>query len=88
MAGLLLIICDLYYYGLTIRYGVARNYPGGGGIDNGGTLTLTASTVRSNSSRTWAGRLYRGAGGMLTLTASMVRGNSALSGGGLIALAG
>jgi hypothetical protein len=63
---------------LMIRYGHSG---AGGGIKSHGTLTLTQSTVSSNTAR------YSGGGirnyGTLTLTQSTVRGNSAGFGGGL-----
>jgi hypothetical protein len=66
---------------LTIRYGMARSYPGGGGLYNAGTLTLTDCTIRNNGA-TYGGGLYNA--GTLTLTNSTVHDNGATYyGGGL-----
>jgi len=65
-------------FGLTITGGLANG--SGGGIYNGGTLTLTSSTVSGNST---AGVSYDGGGGIyndysgtMSLTDSTVDGNS------------
>jgi hypothetical protein len=69
--------------GLTIRYGGigGQGYPPayGGGLHNGGTLTLTHSTVSDNFAFTAGGGLHNG--GTLTLTHSTVSGNVAAIGG-------
>ena len=60
--------------GLTMSRGNAGAAASGGGIDNGGTLTLMNSTV-SGSSASSGGGIYNG--GTLTLMNSTVSGNSA-----------
>jgi hypothetical protein len=66
---------------LTIRYGRAIRGEGGG-IRNDGTLTLTQSTIRGNTTSDGGGLINRGT---LTLTQSTVHGNTASYGaGGLI----
>jgi hypothetical protein len=62
---------------LTIRYGYTF---GGGGIRNDGTLTLTRSTLRSNTAVSDGGGLANY--GTLTLTDSTLRGNTARNGNG------
>jgi hypothetical protein len=64
---------------LTIRYGLAPGYPGGGGLYNAGTLTLTNSAIRSNAAIQGGGLENSGT---LTLLNSTVSGNVAQSGGG------
>jgi hypothetical protein len=65
---------------LTIRYGRRiPAYDSGGGLLNQGTLTLTHSTVSSNSA-TYGGGLANS--GQLTLTHSTVSSNSAINAGG------
>jgi len=59
--------------GLTIESGSATTE--GGGIYNGGTLTLTNSAVSGNLAGTNGGGIYNG--GTLTLTNSTLFGNSA-----------
>ena len=64
---------------LTIKNGEpGEGYPNGGGIYNEGTLTLTNSSVSSNSASTSGGGIYNG--GRLTLTNSSVSGNRAPAG--------
>jgi hypothetical protein len=63
---------------LTIRYG--RTTGSGGGLANFGTLTLTHSTIRLNTSPDGGGLYNRGT---LTLTNSTVSGNTAAFAGGL-----
>jgi hypothetical protein len=64
------------------------NGASGGGIYNGGSLTLTNSTVRDNTSSTEAGGIYNG--GTLTIIGSTIRSNRAdnqegqASGGGIV----
>ncbi len=53
-------------------------------IDNGGTLTLTNSTVSGNSSTQGDGGGIYNVAGTLTLTNSTVSGNSATQGGGIV----
>ena len=64
--------------GVTIRHGSAT---AGGGIVNGGTLTITNSTVSSNTATSEGGGIFNG--GMLTLMNSTVSGNDARIGGGI-----
>jgi putative cofactor-binding repeat protein len=77
---------------LTISNGntVAAPFPGdqGGGIFNGGTLTLTGVTVTANSA--WEGAGVFNASGTLTLIDSAVTGNHADSGeaGGVLGKGG
>ncbi|MGW6360839.1 hypothetical protein ACWFR5_38140 [Streptomyces sp. NPDC055092] len=60
---------------------VQRNSAGStGGIDNRGTVRLTRSTVRNNTSSTDSGGIYNG--GSLTLDLSTVTRNTATSPGG------
>jgi hypothetical protein len=65
---------------------VTRGHDAGGGIGNGGTLTLTNSTVSGN--RSSSSKSPEGGGiindGTLTLTNSTVSGNSAGIGGGIL----
>jgi hypothetical protein len=71
---------------LTITHG---NASGGGGIFNGGTLTVTNSTIAANSATRSAdagGGIYNR--GTLTLTNSTISGNSATIAGGGIANGG
>ena len=78
---------DLRLGGVTVRKGkVSVFFRGGGGIYNGGTLTLTNSTVSGNEADNEYG--YGGGidnGGTLTLTNSTVSGNTASDddGGGI-----
>jgi hypothetical protein len=69
---------------LTIRYGLARNYHGGG-LYNAGTLTLTHSTIRNNKAIGYygGGGLVNDSQGTLTLIRSTINGNTARFGGGL-----
>jgi hypothetical protein len=59
----------------------------GGGIDNGGTLTVSDSTISSNNVGGGGGGISNGSsgfnGGTLTLTDSTVSGNMAQYGGGI-----
>ncbi|MGO9471160.1 MAG: choice-of-anchor Q domain-containing protein, partial [Isosphaeraceae bacterium] len=71
--------------GLTIDDGSAGT-TNGGGIDNGGTLSLTNCTVSNSSSGDNGGGIDNQ--GTLTLTASTVSGNSATNNGGGIENAG
>jgi hypothetical protein len=65
--------------GLTIENG---NHPNdvGGGIDNGGTLTLTDSTVSGSSASAGGGGIYNG--GTMNVTDSTVSGNNTVFFGG------
>jgi len=63
--------------GLTIADGISI---GGGGIYNGGTLTVTNSTLSGNSAVFDGGGIYND--GTLTVTNSTLSGNSAPSGDG------
>ena len=65
--------------GLTITGGNTTN--NGGGILNNGTLTLTNSTVRDNTSQSRGGGISNSRA--LTLTNSTVSGNTARYGGGI-----
>jgi len=69
--------------GLTIQHGTGTD---GGGIDNLGTLTVTNSTLTSNSSGTGGG-IYNNRG-TLTVTSSTFTGNTAGGAGGGIFNAG
>ena len=72
--------------GLTITNGDTRTL--GGGIQNGGTLTITNSVISGNSASTAGGGIYN-AGSTLTITNSRISGNvangsaSGSGGGGL-----
>jgi hypothetical protein len=68
--------------GLTIEGGAASN---GGGIDNGGTLTVDNSTISGDTADSGEGPSGGGiySSGSLTLTDSTVSGNSAQFGGGI-----
>lgn len=57
--------------GITIEDGLAD---AGGGIYNGGTLTITASTLSENSASDAGGGIYNS--GTLTISASTLSGNS------------
>jgi hypothetical protein len=65
---------------VTVTRGAAQDYGGGGGILNGGALTLTKCTVSENSAWYFAGGILND--GVLTLTNSAVSGNSAGEEGG------
>ena len=67
---------------LTIRNG--RTDDSGGGIFNGGNLTLTDSVVSGNYAPNTGGGIYNGNSGTLTLSNRIVSGNSAgVFGGGI-----
>ncbi|MCA3748338.1 MAG: CSLREA domain-containing protein [Rubrobacter sp.] len=81
--------------GLTLSGGSPpydnRTYGRGGGIYNGGTLTLTNSTVSGNTSSSFGGSSFGGGifnVGTLTLTNSTVSGNETSGYGGGIANGG
>src|SRR5208282_965965 len=67
--------------GVTIEHGSFGGYPYGGGIANGGTLTLSNSAVSGNTGSYVGGGIYNY--GTLTLTNSTVSGNSASYMGGI-----
>ncbi len=71
-------------FGLTIRDGNVP-FADGGGIYNGGNLTLTDSVVISNAAGTAGGGISSGSGAMLTLTNVKISNNIALNqeGGGI-----
>ena len=70
--------------GLTIKNGLAPGTPSiGGGIYNGGTLSLTNSTVSGNHAGAAGGGILNAGTGTLTLTNSTVSGNHANNGGGI-----
>jgi CSLREA domain-containing protein len=57
----------------------------GGGINNGGTLTVNGSTISGNSADEWGGGIYNSVGGTLTVTNSTISGNTVnLYGGGIV----
>jgi uncharacterized protein YjdB len=65
--------------GLTIQHGSAVN---GGGVDNeGGTLTVTNSTLSGNAATNSGGGI-RSLGGALTVTTSTLSGNTTTGSGG------
>ncbi len=68
---------NLTLSGLTISGGNSNN---GGGIYNGGTLTVINSTISGNSSSSYGGGINNG--GTLTVTNSTISGNSASTLGG------
>jgi Dockerin type I domain len=56
----------------------------GGGIANeGGTLTISGSTVRDNSANSAGSGVYNGNNSTLNVTATTIEGNSAENGGGI-----
>jgi hypothetical protein len=61
----------------------ARNGDKGGGIYNGGTVTLMNSTVSGNVSEATGGGIFNEGPAKLTLTNSTVSGNTAWGGGGI-----
>jgi hypothetical protein len=67
--------------GVTIRNGRADN---GGGIFNGGRLTLTNAVIAENVATYYGGGLYSESGSTLTVINSVVSGNSASVGGGVM----
>ncbi len=73
---------QVFLYGLTIAQGYTESSPGGGGINNLGTLTVMASAI--SSSQTDSGLSGGGIAnsGTLTLTGSTVSGNQLISGSG------
>ena len=75
--------------GLTITGGSTAN---GGGIDNGGTLTITSSTIADNSASDYGGGIENEGAPMptatLTITSSTIADNSAGYGGGGVLNAG
>src|SRR5208282_4419613 len=67
--------------GVTIENGSFGGYPYGGGIANGGTLTLSNSAVSGNTGSYVGGGIYNE--GPLTLSNSTVSSNSSSYGGGI-----
>jgi hypothetical protein len=63
--------------GITIQDGLSS---GGSGIDNSGTLILSASTLSNNNSSSGGGAIFND--GTATVTDSTLSGNSAYHGGG------
>lgn len=73
---------DIVLSGLTIADGLTPGTEFGGGILNGGSLTVLQSAVSGNSGYTGGG-IRNSPGGKLTVSSSTVSGNTArLSGGG------
>jgi Bacterial Ig-like domain len=70
--------------GLTIKNGKAPDFEDGGGIRNFGSLTLTNSTVSTNTAD-FGGGIYNFGGSLtlLTLNSSTVSSNDARRGGGI-----
>jgi hypothetical protein len=71
--------------GLTIENGSTRNGTGGG-IFNGGTLTVTDSTIRDNDALGGGG--IESVEGMLTVSDSTISGNGGQAGGGIESVEG
>jgi hypothetical protein len=67
--------------GLTITGGSTVDF--GGGLFNGGAMTLTDCTVSGNSAGAWGGGLWNSRSGSATLINCTVSGNSATDGGGM-----
>jgi predicted outer membrane repeat protein len=65
---------------LTITHGQAPGGNGGGINNNGGTLTVSGSTVSANSASSGGG-IYNSSGGTVTVSSSTVSVNSASPGG-------
>jgi hypothetical protein len=74
---------DVTISGLTITNGNNPRYPGGGGIFNDGTLTITNSTLSGNSAY-FGGGIYNNYGTTATITNCTLSGNSAGNGGGIL----
>lgn len=70
------LIENSFFYGNT-----ASNGQNGGGIFNGGILTVTNSTVSYGTAGNGAG-LYNGTGGTATLTNATIAGNTSSNNGG------
>jgi hypothetical protein len=69
--------------GLTIAGGTAGNTQGeGGGIENGGSLTVSNCTI-SNNTAGWGGGIFNNGRGSLTVTDCTLENNTAGEGGGL-----
>jgi hypothetical protein len=62
--------------GVTVEGGVTGSETEGGGIANGGTLTVSATTISGNSS-IGGGGIYNGNGGTLTVDDSSISNNTA-----------
>jgi hypothetical protein len=69
--------------GLTISDGRVSGTERGGGISNGGTLTVTGCTLSFNGTPGFGGGIYNFGTGLLTVTGSTFTGNAAFSGGGI-----
>ena len=67
--------------GLTITKGYVAGEGRGGGICNGGTLTISDSTISGNSAGCGGGGIYNE--DTLTIRASTISGNTASEGGGI-----
>jgi uncharacterized repeat protein (TIGR01451 family) len=67
---------------LTLSHGNADTQPAGGIYSVGGSVTLTDTTVSSNTSSVVGGGIESG-GGTLSLTNSTVSGNTGYTGGGI-----
>jgi hypothetical protein len=68
--------------GMSIKDGAGGYIDGGGGINNGGTLTVTNSTI-SNNEANGGGGIYNS--GTMTVSHSTISGNSSIANGGGIA---
>jgi hypothetical protein len=62
---------------MTVRNGFGAAFPGGGGIRNIGTLTISGSTISGNKSFGLGGGISNTHGGTLTINNSTVSGNTA-----------
>jgi len=66
--------------GISIKEGRGGFIGGGGGINNGGTLTVTNSTISNNGAYVGGGIAN---GGILTVSNSTISNNGAYAGGGI-----
>jgi hypothetical protein len=73
---------DIQLRGLTLTGGNVAGFKNGGGILNRENLTLTASTIRGNSTTFLGGSIWTTSGN-LTVAESTISGNSASHGGGI-----
>ena len=69
--------------GVTIRNGKTPAAEDGGGILNGGSLTLSSVVVENNVSDHWGGGLENLPGASASFVDAVVRGNTAYNGGGV-----